>query len=101
MRSLMAVLAIFLLAGFMTPSSATVLPIEGGPGGGYFAENCAPGQYVVGFSVKAGAWIDSVAILCAPSQPNGKFGNPVRSAFHGGSGGSPQEQYCPTDTSLA
>ena len=98
MRSVIALLLLFLaaLAGLPRGANATVLPIQGGPGGSYFRADCPPGQYVVGFSVSAGAWIDAIAALCAPYLPaQHKFGpRTVTVPPHGGSGGAPQERYC-------
>jgi hypothetical protein len=89
--------ASFLLGLLATSADATILPVEGGSGGSFFQASCGSGQYVVGFSVGAGAWIDRLALLCAPYQPaTGKFGGRITGEFHGGSGGSPQEAYCST-----
>ena len=98
MRSVIAFLLLVLavLAGLPRGADATVLPIQGGPGGGYFRADCPAGQYIVGFSVRAGAWIDAIAALCAPYLPTQKkFGaRTVTAPPHGGSGGAPQERYC-------
>jgi hypothetical protein len=96
-RKLVLALAVSFLVGLTAvPAEATVLPVEGGPGGGYFRDDCPPGQYLVGFSVGAGAWIDRIAVLCAGLPPGqASFGNRTPGAFHGGPGGGPQEGYCP------
>ena len=98
MRRVIALLLLLLaaLAGLPRTANATILPIQGGPGGAYFRADCPVGQYVVGFSVRAGAWIDSIAALCAPYLPaQHKFGpRTVTVPPHGGSGGAPQERYC-------
>ena len=87
-----ALLATLLSAG---TASATVIPSKGGPGGGFFAAPCSPGQYVVGFAAQAGAWVDGVAPLCAPYLPSpGTFAKGQSAGFHGAHGGSPQTQLC-------
>lgn len=96
MRKPLLAFLLLLLAGLPFSARATTLPIQGGPGGGYFEAACPEGQYLVGFSVGAGAWIDRIAVLCAPYLPSdGSFGTRAQAEFHGGSGGSPQEKYCP------
>jgi hypothetical protein len=96
---LLAAAAVSFMACFAGSARATTLPVAGGPSGAYFEESCAPGQYLVGFSVGSGAWIDSIAILCAPYVPaQHRFGSRTKGARHGGNGGSPQEAYCPVDS---
>jgi hypothetical protein len=48
------------------PAQATDLQAFGELGGRQFRTACPSGQFVVGLSIKAGAWIDAVGPLCAP-----------------------------------
>lgn len=49
-------------------SSATVVSDEGygQPGGAPYRVECARGSYITGFAGRAGAWIDSMMIVCSP-----------------------------------
>ena len=77
-------------------SNATTLPVEGGPGGAAFEVLCPNGETLVGMAVTSGAWINSIAPLCAPyAVAEHKFGSRTRGRTTGGSGGSPQDGYCP------
>jgi hypothetical protein len=79
---------------------ATDLPVEGGPGGGPFRAECPSGQYLVGVSIKAGAWVDAIYLLCAPFiADQGGFGKWTRGPRHGGAGGSAllKDAACPRD----
>ncbi len=95
MRSVIVLLLFAIFVGLPGVAEATILPIEGGSGGSYFRTDCAAGQYLVGFSVRAGAWIDAIAPLCAPYlSGTGTFGDWKALASRGGKGGSPEEKYC-------
>lgn len=99
MRCLRSALAVSVLICFTMPTHATTLPLLGGPGGNYFQSQCPGGQYLVGFAVGSGAWLDRVAILCAPYLPaQHKFGARTRGQAFGGIGGSPQDAYCPNES---
>jgi hypothetical protein len=49
-------------------ASETVVPDEGygQPGGAPYRVECPAGSYLSGFSGRAGAWIDNMAIACSP-----------------------------------
>jgi hypothetical protein len=79
---------------------ATDLALRGGSGGNAFRSECPAGQFLVGMSIKAGAWVDAVAPLCAPLIDNNtRFGKWKRGARQGGKGGSPllKDGACPSD----
>lgn len=86
-----AFLALFVLIPTL-PASATITQVIGGPGGSAFQMECPPSQAAVGVHAKAGAWVDGVGLLCKPA-----IGDVSRIGWAGGSGGAPQEVYCPTD----
>ncbi len=52
----------------VAPASATKVPEEGygAVGGAPYDVICAPDSYLTGFSGRAGAWIDQMAIVCSP-----------------------------------
>ena len=96
MRFPLSAFAVSVLVFFTTSAHATTLPVLGGPGGVYFESQCPAGQYLVGFAVGSGAWLDRIAMLCAPYIPTQhKFGGRTRGQSFGGNGGSPQDAYCP------
>jgi hypothetical protein len=79
---------------------ATELPVEGGPGGGPFKFRCNKGEYLVGFSIKSGAFVDAIYPLCAPFLSGEKrFGKWGRAIPFGGRGGSQllRDGFCPSD----
>ena len=57
----------FILVG--APAKATMTQVFGGPGGSPYTLVCANGSFLVGFYAKAGGWVDSVGLLCAPYDP--------------------------------
>jgi hypothetical protein len=82
------------------PLLATDLPVEGGPGGGYFRDDCS-GEYAVGLYFKSGAWVDAIGLKCASFNPqSGTFKTPPRDKpYHGGDGGAlGVEGACPNNT---
>jgi hypothetical protein len=101
-RALILAIVCAIASGLGRPAAATIMSAEGGQGGGDFQAQCAPGQYVVGFAAGAGAWINRIAILCAPYlAEQHKFGSRTTGEFHGGGGATLQEQYCPVDSYVA
>ena len=86
--------AVFTL--FASPADATMTQVFGGPGGSPYSLVCANGSFLVGFYAKAGGWVDSVGLLCAPYDPASRQmqHNFVHGPATGGAGGSPQEAYC-------
>ena len=92
--------ALVFLAHGNSSAQATDLPAQGGPGGGPFRAECPPGEYLVGVSIKAGAWVAAIHPLCAPFLADQKrFGKWTRGPRHGGTGGSPllKDAACPSD----
>ncbi|MCP5265174.1 MAG: hypothetical protein H6934_03650 [Burkholderiaceae bacterium] len=87
---------------FGTPVHATDIPIQGGPGGGYFRSLCS-GDYVVGLYLRSGAWVDAVGLKCGSFIPSeGRFRQPPwNKPYHGGGGGSPQVGICPGERYLS
>lgn len=81
------------------PAQATDLPIQGGPGGGEFRDDCGAGRYLVGVSIRSGGWVDAIFPLCAVHMAQGQFAKWKRGPRHGGTGGSPllKDAVCPPD----
>ena len=91
-----AIAFVFVLASAL-PTRATVLEAKGGPGGGPYNLTCPNYFFMVGFRAKAGAWIDSVSILCALYEAPGTGRLDARAdefGRAGGRGGDFQEAYC-------
>jgi hypothetical protein len=97
----MFVLHRFLLLSMLVgmPAHATDLPVEGGPGGGDFRSDCS-GDFVAGFFLRSGSWVDAIGLKCASLDPaTGKFSRPAwNKPYYGGNGGGPQESVCPDDS---
>ena len=67
----------------------TFFSIEGGAGGGGFITFCPPGQYLVGFDARAGAWVDNLGGLCATYDvQSGALDGVTPLSRQGGSGGA-------------
>jgi hypothetical protein len=81
---------VLLLIGAAFRADATITQVIGGPGGSQFSIECPPGQGLVGLHASAGAWVDAIAPLCAAPG-----GTPHQTGWAGGTGGAPQEIYCP------
>jgi hypothetical protein len=86
------------LCMFSARVPATDLEIEGGLGGGYFRQECGPGEYLVGFNGRTGAWLDAIQIVCAGRANNlWSLGDAVlRGNQAGRNGGSPNSVRCPS-----
>lgn len=99
-RDLFAVVVACSLSGTVF-AQTTVLPVQGGPGGGRFTSNCS-GDFVAGIYMRAGAWLDSIGLKCAAfNSARGTFARPAwNKAFHGGSGGAEQERVCPPNSAV-
>jgi len=73
----------------------------GGPGGGNFSLRCAAGDYLVGFRVRAGDWVDAIAPLCANWDVGRQaFLPPGVGPMQGGAGGSIDEIACNQTSAL-
>jgi hypothetical protein len=84
------VLAVALvLAGAFSRAAARDTGLTGGPGGGAFRDQCGPGQFLAGVSVRSGSWLDAVVPFCATfNASTGLLGAPgFPMNRHGGSGG--------------
>jgi uncharacterized protein YkwD len=68
----------------------------GGPGDYLFGALCPANQFLVGLTVKSGAWVDQMAIICAPVNPDGSTGSPWHDPKHygGDGGGAPTQKTC-------
>jgi hypothetical protein len=78
----------------------TLLEVFGGKGGNPVRVDCEPGSYVVGFTGRAGAWIDQVSVVCARWNENTqKLGaasqGQVSKPFGESTGGDALSESCP------
>jgi hypothetical protein len=73
-------------------------PIQGGPGGTPFRQQCGEQEYLVGFEARGASWVDAVRVLCAPWVRNTRTLGPAvaPSGFAGGSGGTLRAVRCPS-----
>src|SRR5262245_47067240 len=101
------VLALAFFAGWAgstsVPARATDLRVEGGPGGAPFRAQCPAGRFLVGVSIRSGAWLDAIFPLCAGFLPDQRlFAGTTRGSRHGGTGGSPllRDGSCPSDHAM-
>lgn len=80
---------VLVLAGAFSLAEASDTSLTGGPGGGNFRDQCAPGQYLTGVSVRSGSVLDAVIPFCATfNAQTGLLGAPgFPMNRHGGSGG--------------
>lgn len=90
MSRMVVAFAAVLMCSTTVPANATVTEAVGGPGGETFMLNCPPDSVAVGMSVKAGAWIDGLALLCSGSRRGVRH----ESEWVGSTHSSPQEAYC-------
>ena len=83
--------AIFsLLAGPLASNSVAAkdFPAVGGGGDASFRDPCPANQFLVGLTVKSGAWVDRMSIVCASVNPDGSTGSPpYHGPNRGGEGG--------------
>ena len=77
------------LACAVSPAEARDTFLTGGGGGGNFRDQCGPGQYLTGVSVRSGSWLDAVIPFCGTFNANtGLLGAPgFPRDHHGGRGG--------------
>jgi len=72
-------------------------PVQGGPGGSPFKNACAQNAFLVGLTVRSGAWIDGITGECgilAPSMDRFFPGAPRFTASAGGSSGTERRVAC-------
>jgi uncharacterized protein YkwD len=76
--------------------AAKDFPPVGGAGDYTFGALCPANQFLVGLTVKSGAWVDQMAIICAPVNPDGSTGSPYHDPKHygGEGGGAPTQKTC-------
>jgi uncharacterized protein YkwD len=75
--------------------AATEFPPIGGAGDASFHDVCPANQFLVGLTVKSGAWVDRMAIVCAPVNPDGSTGSHWNGPNRGGGGGgAPTTKTC-------
>lgn len=96
---------LFLVASLCTTSTtgqATDTQIKGPLTGQSFRAGCPRGSYLVGFSGRAGNWIDQIAPVCAPVSLDKKTfgGRSVGPIVGTSTGGSPQQSTCQSDAAL-
>jgi hypothetical protein len=78
------------------PASARhVLAVGGAMGNAGALAECPPGQMLVGFSGRAGVWIDRIQLVCATPMAGGGLTQPIATgATYGGAGGGAQDGFC-------
>jgi hypothetical protein len=66
------------------------LPIQGGPGGDHFRDDCSQDYYAVGFYLRSGAWVDAIGLKCSRFKPDLGMFDTLSSdnSYHGGTGGA-------------
>jgi uncharacterized protein YkwD len=77
-------------------NAATEFPPHGGQGDVDVKDNCPPGQFLVGLSVRSGAIIDQMALTCAGVDTNTGATGPANDILppSGGNGGNPSSKTC-------
>ena len=96
------VLIVAPLLAMQQAEAGRVWPVFGANGDVGATPQCGPGKVLVGFSGRAGLWIDQIGIVCADLQSNNMPGRhlPV-SEFFGGDGGGPTSGSCPPNTRIS
>src|ERR1700738_2881354 len=89
---------------FVLPAQAqtdAVLPPIGGPGGGQFVARCPQGQFLTGFNLMTGDYVDNIRPLCVAAYGPGDVGPlvPGETSF-GGNGGGRRQLLCPKDAPI-
>jgi len=82
------------------PAHATVFPVFGAPGDRGEEVRCPNGHLLVGFSGRAGLWIDQLSLMCAAVNPDFTLGSVVVLPPRGGSGGVRAENYCAPNSAI-
>ncbi len=89
-----------LVIGAIEPAQATVFPAQGGTGDVSEEYRCPSGHVLVGFAGRSGHWIDGIGLICSRVLPGLSLGSVTTPPPKGGSGGSPDEQYCEPDAAI-
>jgi hypothetical protein len=95
--SLVFLVFIGAVGSLTSPALATDIPPYGGPGGGEFRSECAPGWFLVGAKVRYGAFLDQIQIECTSlDAATGSTGLivPIAPPVGGGGGGGPAVKDC-------
>src|ERR1700704_1698118 len=82
------------LLGALTPVSATIFDAPGGLGDQKVQARCDKGEYLVGFALRSGLWMDQLIPMCATLESDLQFHKRRHLNSRGGTGGSPSEFYC-------
>jgi len=91
MRLLRLAMLCFAILGLAVPAaSAADFYVLGSMGDSGAADQCASGQYVVGFEVAAGAWFDRIAVVCGTIGSNFAWSTKTVLPARGGPGGGPE-----------
>ena len=78
------------------------LPRVGGAGGAPFTMICGADRVLVGVDVRAGGYVDALALVCVEVSQDGSWAAELqRSNFVGGEGGSLRSLVCPRDHAVA
>jgi hypothetical protein len=89
--------AVTILVSMSRVSADTMFPAVGDRGDASFNDRCPAQQYLIGLAGRAGTYIDQIQIICAPFA-NGTHGTKYFGPLHGGSGGTPLEFSCASDS---
>jgi uncharacterized protein YraI len=96
----LCLIGLVLLACASDSRAETLVPAAGGEGGTPKRVDCEPGSYVVGFTGRAGSWLDQISLLCGrwddksgvlQSPANAKVSEP----FGDSTGGEALTETCP------
>jgi hypothetical protein len=81
---------------FANVAEAQSFPFAGKLGDHQHPDKCTGSDFLVGFSVRSGDWLDAIGIICAPINPDGTTGvnwdGPLRGSLTTGS--APQNVTC-------
>ena len=69
----------------------------GGPGGGAFTDHCPGNELLTGFELRTADDVDALRPLCVPGYGPHQVGAVSTGAWHGGTGGEPNQVVCPKD----
>lgn len=94
-----------LLCGSQLPATEVVTPWVsdpvGGTGGDAATLKCGNDQVMVGVTVRAGFWLDSIAPRCATPSASGAWTEDERGPRAGSSGGTAETERCPPNFAVS
>jgi hypothetical protein len=97
----LVVFLLFALIG-LPALSAELLTAQGGPDGNYFRTDCPSGHFLVGLEGRHGAWLDSVAPICARwASASNRLESAKAGKAAGGGGGAPGAARCPAGLAVS